>query len=107
MARNIIHSMILTSSSEFLERDAIPFSIMKAAQIRQENYGGVQLTFDENESYKSLAEAFESQLFREYYKKYGSSVQVARKLGISQTTAARKIRKYAGELVKNSYTSQK
>lgn len=104
---NIIHSMILTSSSEFLERDAIPFSIMKAAQIRQENYGGAQLTFDENESYKSLAEAFESQLFREYYKKYGSSVQVARKLGISQTTAARKIRKYAGELVKNSYTSQK
>lgn len=94
---NIIHSMILTSPSEFLDRDAVPFSIMKAAQKKEEGSREPQLIFSESDSYKILIESFEGQLFREYYKRCGSSVKVANKLGISQTTASRKIRKYVGD----------
>ena len=41
-------------------------------------------------------DAYESQIIREAYRRCGTTVAVARELGISQATAARKIQKYVG-----------
>ena len=42
-------------------------------------------------------DAYEGQIIRESYSRCGTTVAVARELGISQATAARKIAKYAGK----------
>ena len=45
----------------------------------------------------SLAErmdAYEGQIIRDAYRRWGTTVAVARELGISQATAARKVAKY-------------
>ena len=42
-------------------------------------------------------EAYEGQIIRESYSRCGTTVAVAKELGISQATAARKIAKYAGK----------
>lgn len=91
---NVIHSMILTSTSEFLEKDAVPFSVMKASHGRGEQIETDHEVSWGEETYQNIIDEFERKLFKEYYKKYGSSVQVANALDMSQSTAARKIRKY-------------
>ena len=90
---NVIHSMILTSTSEFLGRDAVPFSVMKASRNRTKN-DCLEENIRREKDYQSILEEFEQELFREYFKLLGSSVKVASALNISQSTAARKIRKY-------------
>ena len=42
-------------------------------------------------------EAYEGQIIRESYGRCGTTVAVAKELGISQATAARKIANYAGK----------
>lgn len=39
-------------------------------------------------------DAYEGQIIRESYRRWGTTVAVARELGISQATAARKVAKY-------------
>ncbi len=39
-------------------------------------------------------EAYEGQIIRESYRRWGTTVAVAKELGISQATAARKVAKY-------------
>lgn len=91
---NVIHSMILMSKGEFIEKEVLPYSIAQAScedsRIKDFRFKDKENT----EEYKDIIERFERELFSSYYKKYGSSVKVARVLNISQTTAARKIRKY-------------
>ena len=48
-------------------------------------------------SLEALLERFEAQIFQALYQKYKSSYKVAERLGISQSTATRKIKKYIGE----------
>lgn len=91
---NAIHSMALTSRTEFLERDALPFSILKASGTDESVTGASALQYNGSEEYQELFQRFERELFNLCYQKYGSSVKVAKALNISQTTAARKIRKY-------------
>lgn len=50
----------------------------------------------EGQSYAELINAAEREIFLQARSKYKTSVAVAKALGISQTTAARKLRKYAG-----------
>lgn len=90
---NAVHSMVLTSSNDFLEKEALPFSIMKASYY-EDTVGNTSFKYSGSEEYKDLFEKFEDDLFNACYQKYGSSVKVAKALNISQTTAARKIRKY-------------
>lgn len=49
---------------------------------------------DNVDSLTSIVEELESKIINEAYSKYGSSVEVARRLKISQPTASRKIAKY-------------
>lgn len=91
---NVIHGMVLSSRTEFLEKDSLPFSILKFSDVQRQDDKTDELIYKTNEEYRELFERFESRLFNEYYKKYGSSVKIAKALNISQTTAARKIRKY-------------
>lgn len=58
--------------------------------------GGSVEVFAQNASLKDVLEFYERGLVMRAYKKYGTSVAVAQKLGISQATAVRKIHKYAG-----------
>ena len=91
---NVIHSMVLTSESDILTREMIPFFIIEAS----ETYAGLKESlmpqFTEEEDYRTLIEKAEYDIFNYYFSKYGSSVKVSQALKISQTTAARKIRKY-------------
>ena len=45
----------------------------------------------------SLSEEEEREVILKAYRKYGSSYKVAKALGMSQSTAYRKIRKYTGQ----------
>ena len=47
-------------------------------------------------SYRQQMEEAESKIILQAFRKYGSSSKVGEALGIGQTTAARKIRKYVG-----------
>ena len=51
-------------------------------------------TEDDIESLQHAVEMLESKIINDLYSKYGSSVEVARRLKISQPTASRKIAKY-------------
>ncbi len=50
----------------------------------------------EEETLTEILESVEEKVIRESYKKFASSYKVAEKLGISQSSASRKIRKYLG-----------
>lgn len=91
---NVIHSMILTSRTEFIEKDVLPYSVVQASCREHSGRRGSCMSIDHEEEYRDIFERFEKELFTLYYKKYGSSVKVAKALNISQTTAARKIKKY-------------
>ena len=43
---------------------------------------------------KNLLESYERRIFVDAFKKHQTSIAVGKSLGISQTTAARKLRKY-------------
>lgn len=50
-------------------------------------------------SLASIMDGFEKEIFIDAFKKYRTSIAVGRALGISQTTAARKLRKYIPDYV--------
>lgn len=52
---------------------------------------------EDNSLLKSAIENYEKHLFVDAYKKYKTSIAVGKALGISQSTAARKLRKYIDE----------
>ena len=68
--------------------------------LSSEQMGGAPLPLPiEGGTLTQQMEAFEGRIIRDAYAKYGTSVAVAKALGISQPTAARKIAKYVKETV--------
>ena len=74
----------MTSDGDVIQKEALPQEILR------EQKAGVREVNDLNKA----IEAFEGDLIRQAYKKYGSSIEVGKALGISQPTAYRKICKY-------------
>ena len=55
----------------------------------------------EGSSLPDMLEDFEREIFASAFRKYRTSIAVGKALGIGQTTAARKLRKYIPEYTKN------
>ena len=81
---NFVERMVLTSRGAVIERDELPLALLEH-DMRMER---------ENGSLRQMMEAYEKKIILDAYFKYKTSVHVARKLSISQTSAAQKIRKY-------------
>lgn len=86
---NVIERLVITSESgNITEKDLPEYILGESAEL---DFGGGDQTYDE------LIDKFESIIFRDAYKKYKTSVGVAKALGMSQSTAARKLKKYVGQ----------
>ncbi len=95
---NVIHSMALTADSDVLKKHMLPFFLIdRAKPSGSAKQQALAMEPDMQEDYNSLMETYEREIFNRYYRKYGSSVKVAKALNIGQTTAARKIRKYVSK----------
>ena len=81
---NFIERMVLTSRDAVIEREELPLALLEH-DMRMEREGG---------SLRQMMEDYEKKIILDAYFKYKTSVHVARKLSISQTSAAQKIRKY-------------
>ena len=85
---NLIERLVITSPDPIIDVSALPLEYSSGstpAAVAPLNYTG------------TLAErmdAYEAQIIRESYHRCGTTVAVAKDLGISQATAARKISKY-------------
>ncbi|MFP3388433.1 TyrR/PhhR family helix-turn-helix DNA-binding protein [Brevibacillus sp. SIMBA_040] len=89
--RHFIEKTIITANDQLIEWDE-----EMTGQKQQQGDHDQELTLD------GYMEMLEKDFILRMYRKYPSSVKLAEKLGISQSTANRKIRKYLGqELVKN------
>ena len=86
---NLIERMVITVQDPIIDVSALPLEYTGEAVPPAELLA----------SSGTLAErmdAYESQIIRDAYRRCGTTVAVARELGISQATAARKIQKYVG-----------
>lgn len=81
---NAIEYLVVTADGDYLANADLPQKFTPAA-----SHGLTSLAH--------ALEMHEMQLIRDAYQKYGSTVKVAKALGISQPTAARKIKKYCGK----------
>lgn len=96
---NTIHHMVLMADSNVLRKDVLPKEIMKTIEEHKNIEYFIQslninLDMTGSIDLKTILEKVEGTIIRNVQKKYGSSTKVAAALNISQTTAARKIRKY-------------
>ena len=81
---NLVERMILTSTNEVIGRDELPIYLQN-------------IVINDRKSSSTLKDAlddYERRIIIDAYSKYKTSVAVGEELGISQTGAARKIRKY-------------
>ena len=83
---NLMEHLVITSQDPIIDVSALP------AEYTQQRilYEGLAT----GGSLQQQLDAFEGQLIRQAYARCGSSVALAKELGISQPTAARKIAKY-------------
>ena len=83
---NLMERLVITAQNPILDITALPLEY---------NSGGSAPDLPSQEG--TLAErmdAFEGQIIRDSYRRCGTTVAVAKELGISQATAVRKIAKY-------------
>lgn len=81
---NLIERLVITSQDPILDVDSLPPEYSIDCSLPDASGG----TLNE------MLEAYEGRIIREAYRRCGTSVAVAKELGISQPTAARKIAKY-------------
>ena len=84
---NCVERLVVTSPEEIVTEEGLPSDILAPRMWPVEGEGTLP----------EIMERVESRLIREAYEKYHTSIAVAQALGISQTTAARKLRKYVPE----------
>ena len=77
--------MIVTFKDSIVNAEDLPdeFQVPKARSI---DYSSNSLS--------AMMDSFEKEIFLDTYEKHKTSISVGKALGISQTTAARKLRKY-------------
>ena len=85
-------SNIVERASMTCEGDVIPKDLLPQEVLREQTKGVREVN-----NLNKAVEEFEGDLIRQAYKKYGSSIEVGKALGISQPTAYRKIQKYVGK----------
>ena len=78
------------------DSDVVSVSLPSADSAPRLYTSGFVVKDWEKQSYAELIDAAEREIFLQARQKYKTSVAVAKVLGISQTTAARKLRKYTG-----------
>ena len=83
---NFVERLVVTHKNESVEPRELPEKFQKIQTKKMD--------FD-NYTLAELMEEYEGALFRKALQQYKTSIAVARALGIGQTTAARKLRKYA------------
>jgi PAS domain S-box-containing protein len=82
--QNMLERLVVTTGSGLIELETVPLSLSSPSPVPWER--GMTL--------KQALETTEKNIILEAYETYGSSVAVAKVLGVGQTTAARKLRKY-------------
>jgi len=85
--RNVVERLVLTARTDLIEEDDLPENIRASART-------VTIAQQEAMSLKQARALLEEEMIRKAYATFKSSYKVARALGISQSSAARKIRKY-------------
>ena len=84
---NLIERMVITVQDPIIDVSALPLEYTGEAVPPAELLAG-------SGTLAERMDAYESQIIREAYQRCGTTVAVAKDLGISQATAARKIQKY-------------
>lgn len=82
--QNLVERLVITSDEDHISEDSLPDNVKVLPTI------GV----DEGLTLKKALELLEKQMVQEAYDRYKSTVGVAKALGISQPSAARKLKKY-------------
>lgn len=85
--KNTIERIVLTAEFDKVDVYNLPSRISEQSME----------AFTNNESLKDMLEFYEKNIITRTYKKYKTTIKVAEKLGISQPSAARKIKKYVHE----------
>lgn len=85
--RYIVERLILTADKNYVDVYQLPKEFTRYSDE----------LFLQNESLKDMMELYERGIIKRAYKKYHTTIEVAKRLGISQATAARKIIKYVGK----------
>ena len=85
--KNTVERIVLTSETEKVDVYHLPGRISEQSME----------SFTNNASLKDMLEFYEKTIITRTYRKYKTTVKVAEKLGISQPSAARKIKKYVDE----------
>lgn len=80
---NLIERLVVTARNNIIDKNDLPDDL----EVEQES---LKITG----SLKEILENYEQKVFINVFTKYHTSVAVGKALGISQTTAARKLRKY-------------
>ena len=80
---NLMERIVLTSNADWIDESILPEQIKEAERVR-----------GAKGSLRDAVAALEKRMVAAAYKKHGTTVGVAKELGISQPTAARKIKKY-------------
>lgn len=83
---NMIERIVITTQDTMIDLDSLPSEYAEQSAI--------QASLLNRASLSEQMDAYEGQIIREAYRQLGTSMAVAKALGISQPTAARKIAKY-------------
>lgn len=86
---NMIERIVITTQDTVIDLDSLPSEYAEQSAI--------QASLLNRASLSEQMDAYEGQIIREAYRQLGTSMAVAKALGISQPTAARKIAKYVKE----------
>lgn len=86
---NMIERIVITTQDTMIDLDSLPGEYAEQSAI--------QASLLNRASLSEQMDAYEGQIIREAYRQLGTSMAVAKALGISQPTAARKIAKYVKE----------
>lgn len=85
----MIERIVITTQDTMIDLDSLPSEYAEQSTI--------QASLLNRASLSEQMDAYEGQIIREAYCQLGTSMAVAKALGISQPTAARKIAKYVKE----------
>ena len=82
---NFVERLTVTHKRDLLEAEDLPDKI-RGEQGKEPEF--------ESQTLSEMMDAYEEDIMKRALKQYKTSIAVARALGIGQTTAARKLRKY-------------
>ena len=84
---NLIERLVITAQGSIIDTAALPAEYTGQAVTPEE-------LLSQNGTLAQQMESYERQIVRDAYRRCGTTVAVAKELGISQATAARKVAKY-------------